>query len=145
MNKSFVLRKEDRDPKWWIVDAQGEVVGRLATQIAEVLRGKNKPEFTPHTDGGDYVIVINADKILLTGNKLADKEYARYTGYIGGLKIAKAKEVLEKHPVRILEHAVKGMLPKNKLMKESFKKLKVYAGADHPHAGQNPETLVKTR
>lgn len=140
-NKSFRLKKEDHKPAWLIVDAQDQVLGRLATKIADTLRGKNKVYYTPHTDGGDYVIVINAEKVKLTGNKLQDKIYDRYTGYIGGYKVTTAKEMLKKHPTRVVEHAVKGMLPKNKLNRQIYKKLKVYAGADHPHAAQNPKPL----
>lgn len=136
MNKVFFLRKEDKAPKWHVIDAEGQVLGRLATQIADTLRGKNKPYYTPHTDCGDYVVVINADKIALTGNKWEDKEYVRYTGWISGRKVTTAEEMREKHPTRIIEHAVKGMLPKNKLNREIIKKLKVYAGAEHPHKAQ---------
>jgi len=134
MNRAFFLRKEDRQPKWRLIDAEGKVLGRLATEIADILRGKDKAGFTPHTDSGDYVVVINAEKIRLTGNKLKDKEYARYSGWMGGLKIATAGEILATHPTRIIEHAVKGMLPKNVLSRAILKKLKVYAGAEHPHS-----------
>ncbi len=140
-NKSFRLKKEDHKPEWRIVDAQDQILGRLATKIADTLRGKNKAYYTPHTDGGDYIIVINAEKVKLTGNKLQDKIYDRYTGYIGGYKVTTAKEMLKKHPTRVVEHAVKGMLPKNKLNRQIYKKLKVYAGAEHPHAAQNPKPL----
>ncbi len=140
-NKSFRLKKEDHKPVWRIVDAQDQVLGRLATKIADTLRGKNKVYYTPHTDSGDYIIVINAEKVKLTGNKLQDKIYDRYTGYIGGYKVTTAKEMLKKHPTRVVEHAVKGMLPKNKLNRQIYKKLKVYAGAEHPHAAQNPKPL----
>lgn len=140
-NKSFRLKKEDHKPEWRIVDAQGKILGRLATQIADALRGKDKPYYTPHTDGGDYVVVINADKIKLTGDKLQSKIYARYTGYIGGYKTTTAKEMLKKHPTRLVEHAVKGMLPKNKLNRQIYKKLKVYAGPEHPHDAQSPKPL----
>lgn len=143
MNRAFFLRKEDRTPKWWIVDVEGVVLGRIATHIADVLRGKNKASYTPHTDGGDYVVVINADKVKLTGNKLKDKEYARYTGWIGGLRITTAEEMLQKHPTHLVEAAVKGMLPKNKLNRQVLKKLKVYAGKTHPHMAQTLETLVQ--
>ena len=140
-NKSFRLRKEDSKPAWRIVDAEGKVLGRLATQIADTLRGKDKAYYTPHTDSGDYVVVINADKIKLTGDKWNSKIYERYTGHIGGYKTTTAKEMLAKHPIRLVEHAVKGMLPKNKLNRQIYKKLKVYAGAEHPHAAQNPKPL----
>ena len=135
-NKAFYLKKEDREPQWILVDAEGKVLGRLATWIADTLRGKNKPIYTPHTDCGDYVVVINADKIVMTGNKMRDKIYDRYTGWMGGYKEATAREVMEKHPTRLVELAVKRMLPKNKLNREVFKKLKVYAGSEHPHIAQ---------
>lgn len=125
--------------KWYVVDAEGEVVGRLATRIASVLRGKNKPDFTPHVDTGDYVIVLNADKIRFTGSKLDDKEYQRFSGYPGGLKRRTAKEMLVKKPEMILEHAVKGMLPKSKLGRAQVKKLFLYTGSTHPHVAQKPE------
>ncbi len=141
MNKTFFLRKEDRAPQWWILDAQDLVLGRIATHIADILRGKNKPEYTPHTDTGDYVVVINAEKIKLTGNKLEDKEYDRYSGWMGGYKVTTAGEILKKHPERLIEYAVKGMLPKNKLSRQVIKKLKVYAGTDHPHVAQGPAVL----
>ncbi|MCO6464245.1 MAG: 50S ribosomal protein L13 [Saprospiraceae bacterium] len=127
------------DQKWYVVDAEGEVVGRLASKIASVLRGKNKPDFTPHVDTGDYVIVINADKVRFTGNKLDDKEYQRYSGYPGGLKRRTAGEMLEKRPEMVLELAIKGMLPKTKLGRAQIKKLFVYASPNHPHAAQKPE------
>lgn len=125
--------------KWYVVDAEGEVVGRLCTKIAHVLRGKHKPSYTTHVDTGDYVIVINADKVRFTGQKFLQKEYQNYSGYPGGLKIATAKEVLAKKPILIVEHGVKGMLPKNRLGRAMFRKLFVYAGAEHPHAAQKPE------
>lgn len=136
MNRTFFLKKEDEAPKWRVIDANGEILGRLATQIAEVLRGKDKAIYTPHSLAGDYVVIINADKIKLSGNKLEGKIYERYSGWIGGYKTETAKEVLSKHPERIIEHAVKLMLPKNKLNKEFMRRLKVYAGAEHPHQGQ---------
>ena len=136
MNKHFVLKKEDRAPQWRVVDAEGKILGRMATEIATVLRGKDKPYYTPHTDCGDYVVVINAEKIVLTGNKMEDKEYIRVSGWMGGKKVATAKEMLEKHPEQIVEKAVKGMLPKNKLNAEIIKKLKVYVGPNHPHKAQ---------
>jgi large subunit ribosomal protein L13 len=142
MNKAFFLRTEDRAPQWWILDAQDLVLGRAATHIADVLRGKNKPQYTPHTDTGDYVVVINAEKIKLTGNKLEDKEYDRYSGWQGGYKVTTAGEILKKHPERLIEYAVKGMLPKNKLNRQIIKKLKVYAGTEHPHIAQNPQKLT---
>jgi len=135
-NKAFYLKNEDRKPQWHLIDAEGQILGRLATKIADILRGKNRPTYTPHTDSGDYVVVINSDKIVMTGNKMEDKIYDRYTGWMGGYKVATAKEVMEKHPTRIVELAVKRMLPKNKLNRQIFKKLKVYAGSEHPHEAQ---------
>ena len=126
---------------WVLVDATGKTLGRLATRIAMVLRGKHKPEFTPNCDTGDYVVVINAEKIRVTGNKLEDKRYWRHTGYPGGIKSTKLGDLLEQHPERVLEAAVKGMLPKGPLGYAQFRKLKVYAGAQHPHAAQQPKTL----
>jgi large subunit ribosomal protein L13 len=137
--KTKSATKESADSKWYIVDAEGEIVGRLATRIASVLRGKTKPNFTPHADMGDYVIVINADKVRFTGNKLDDKEYQRYSGYPGGQKRRTAKEMLEKRPNQVLELAVKGMLPKTKLGRVQIKKLFLYEGAAHPHQAQKPE------
>jgi large subunit ribosomal protein L13 len=125
--------------KWFVVDAEGEVVGRLATKIATVLRGKHKPEYTPHVDTGDYVIVINADKVRFTGDKLNSKEYQRYSGYPGGLKRRTAKEMLERRATMVLEVAVKGMLPKTKLGRAMIKKLFLYEGGAHPHIAQKPE------
>jgi len=136
MNKSFVLKKEARNPEWRVIDAEGKVLGRLATQVADALRGKDKPYYTPHTDSGDYVVVINASKIVLTGNKWEDKEYVSFSGWSSGKKVATAKEMKEKHPTDIIELAVRGMLPKNKLNREILKKLKVYVGAEHPHKAQ---------
>jgi len=139
--KTVSAKKEEVARKWYIVDAENEIVGRMCTQIATVLRGKHKPEYTPHVDTGDYVIVINADKVRFTGNKLQEKVYQRYSGYPGGQKERTAEEVLEKKPCDVVEIAVKGMLPKNKLGRAMFKKLFVYAGSDHPHAAQQPEPL----
>ncbi len=136
MNRVFFAKKEGRVPKWRIIDAEGKVLGRLATEIADILRGKDKAEYTAHCDTGDYVVVINAEKIVLTGKKVEIKEYHSYSGWIGGLKILTAKQLLAKHPERIIEYAVKGMLPKNKLNRQVIKKLKVYAGKEHPHRGQ---------
>ncbi len=141
MNKAFYPRKEDIEPKWRVIDAEGKVLGRMATAIADALRGKDKPYFTPHTDCGDYIVVINADKIILSGNKWKDKEYVRYSGWMGGKKVCTAKEMLEKHPTHIVELAVKRMLPKNKLAAQIFKKLKVYAGSEHPHVAQSPAVM----
>lgn len=136
MNRAFFLKKEDRDPQWILIDATGLVLGRLATQIAETLRGKNRPEYTPHTDSGDYVVVVNAEKIVLTGNKWEGKTYESYSGWIGGLKTKTASEMLVKHPTKIIEKAVEGMLPDNKLSRQIVKKLKVYVGSEHPHHAQ---------
>jgi len=136
MNRTFFLKKEDRAPKWRVIDAEGQVLGRLATKVADALRGKDRAIFTNHTDSGDYIVIVNAEKIKLTGNKLEDKEYVRYSGWIGGQKKVTAQEILDKHPERIIEFAVKGMLPKNKLSDQIIKKLKVYAGSEHPHKAQ---------
>lgn len=136
MNRVFYLKTEDRAPKWRIVDAQGQILGRLATQIADALRGKDKPHYAPHVDVGDYIVVINAEKVKLTGNKWEDKEYARYTGYMGGYKTRTAAEMRKLYPEDIIRLAVKRMLPKNRLNRDVFRKLKVYAGANHPHKGQ---------
>ncbi|MCI1666248.1 MAG: 50S ribosomal protein L13 [Atopobiaceae bacterium] len=124
--------------EWVLIDADGATLGRLATQVSMILRGKNKPQYTPHTDTGDYVIVINADKVQLTGVKAEKKSYWRYSGWLGGLKTESFREAMEKHPERVIEHAVKGMLPKTTLGRQQFNKLKVYAGPEHPHAAQNP-------
>lgn len=136
--KSFVLKPAEADKKWFVVDAQDQVVGRLATQIADLLRGKNNPKFTYNTDSGDYVVVINADKVKFTGNKWNDKEYFWHTNFTGGIKKRTAQEQLEKHPELIVMEAVKGMLPKNTLGRKQLTKLKVFAGANHDHAAQNP-------
>ncbi|MGB8367269.1 MAG: 50S ribosomal protein L13 [Candidatus Babeliales bacterium] len=136
MNKAFYLRKEDRAPQWRLVDAEGKVLGRLATAIAEVLRGKDQPYYTAHTDCGDYIVVINADKIKLTGKKWRDKEYVRVSGWISGKKTTTARDLLAKHPTSLIELAVKRMLPKNKLNRQIINKLKIYAGKDHPHQAQ---------
>ena len=124
--------------KWVLIDADGVTLGRLATKAAMILRGKNKPQYTPHTDTGDFVIIINADKIVLSGNKENTKSYWRYSGWLGGLKTESFKEAMAKHPERVVEHAVKGMLPHNTLGRKQGMKLKVYAGPEHPHAAQNP-------
>ncbi len=137
--KTYSARPADVVHEWYVVDADDMVLGRLATRIATVLRGKHKPTFTPHVDTGDYVVVVNAANVKLSGNKLDAKKYYRYSGFVGGLKTATAREVLEKDPARILRQAVKGMLPKNKLGSELISKLKIYPGAEHPHAGQQPK------
>ena len=129
------------DRKWYVVDAEGKTLGRLASEVAKVLRGKNKPIFTPHIDTGDYVIVVNAEKIKVTGKKLDQKVYYRHSGYVGGIKETTLKEMLNKHPERVIEFAVKGMLPKGPLGRQMYTKLHVYAGPDHDQAAQKPEVL----
>ena len=136
--KTYSLKKEEVQRNWFVVDATDRVLGRVATKIADKIRGKDKPTFTPHVDGGDFVIVINADKLKVTGNKAEQKKYFKHSLYPGGLKEKSYKEVLESTPERIIENAVKGMLPKNKLGKSIIKKLKVYSGSEHPHESQNP-------
>jgi large subunit ribosomal protein L13 len=131
----------DIQRKWFVVDAQGQVLGRLATRVATILRGKHKPTFSPHLDVGDHVVVINAEKIQFTGRKLKDKLYQWHTGYIGGLKEVNAETMLRTHPDRVIEWAVEGMLPKNRLGRAMAKKLKVYRGAEHPHDAQQPQPL----
>ena len=139
MKKSTQFAKAGEvERKWLLIDAEGATLGRLATTAAMALRGKNKPQYTPNADTGDFVVVINADKVVLTGNKMDQKRYWRYSGYLGGLKFESFKEAMEKHPERVIEHAVKGMLPKTTLGRKLGMKLKVYAGAEHPHAAQNP-------
>lgn len=127
--------------KWYIVDAEGQTLGRISTRIAAILRGKNKPYFTPHTDCGDYVIIINAEKVKLTGNKMLDKVIQHYTGHPGGRKVTNPKNLLATQPEKLLERSIKGMLPKNKLGSAMYRKLFVYAGQEHPHGAQKPETL----
>ena len=127
--------------EWVVIDATNEVLGRLASQIAKILRGKNKPGYTPHVDCGDYVIVVNAEKVKLTGDKLTEKVYVRHTGYPGGQRFAPAQDYLKKKPEFVIEEAVRGMLPKTRLGEAIFKNLKVYAGAEHPHAAQNPKAI----
>jgi large subunit ribosomal protein L13 len=139
--KTQFAKKSDIDRKWYVVDAKDVVLGKLATKVAVYLRGKNKPVFTPNADTGDFIIVINADKVKLTGNKVNDKVYYHHSGYIGGIKAQTAKELLEKKPETIIEKAVWGMMPKNKLGRAMIKKLKVYRGAEHPHQAQTPEIL----
>ena len=139
--KTQSAKKPEVDRKWYIVDAEGEVVGRLSSKIAHILRGKHKTSFTPHVDCGDFVIIINADKVRFTGNKMMQKEYITHSLYPGGQKRRTPAEVLDKKPAYILEHAIKGMLPKNKLGKDMYRKLFVYEGAEHPHEAQKPETF----
>ncbi len=136
--KTYSLKKEEVNRDWFVLDVTDMVLGRVATKIADRIRGKDKPTFTPHVDGGDFVVVINADKVKVTGNKAEQKKYYKHSLYPGGLKEKSYKEVLENNPERIIENAVKGMLPKNKLGKAMIKKLKVYSGSDHPHDSQNP-------
>jgi large subunit ribosomal protein L13 len=139
--KTFVAKEYEVDKKWYVVNAENRVLGRLATQIATRLRGKHKPIFTPHADTGDFIVVINADKVSLTGFKRDNKVYYRHTGYMGGLKQISAGKLLEKNPTEVLRLAVKRMLPKNSLGRRQLKKLKIYAGFDHPHQAQKPEEL----
>lgn len=141
MKTTFMANAANVERKWYVVDAQGQTVGRLAAEIAKVLRGKNKPTFTPHVDTGDFVIVINAEKAVFTGKKLKDKYYFRHSGYPGGTTFTPAGKMMERFPERVIEHAVKGMLPKNRLGAKIYKKLNVYAGSEHPHAAQKPEEL----
>lgn len=139
--KTYTPKTTDIQRRWLVVDAEGKVLGRLASEVAQLLRGKHKPMYTPHLDTGDFVVVINADKIRLTGNKAEQKTYFRHTGYMGGDKLIPFRDMQEKHPERIIDLAVKGMLPKNNLGRLMRRKLKVYAGPDHPHAAQQPEVI----
>jgi large subunit ribosomal protein L13 len=142
--KTFMAKPEDftGKRKWYVTDAEGQVLGRLASEVAKVLRGKNKPEYTPHVDTGDHVIVVNAEKVVLTGRKAEQKVYRHHTGHPGGLKEVKFKNMLDKRPERVIELAVKGMLPKNSLGRQMYKKLVVYKGPEHKNQAQKPETLV---
>ena len=140
--KTYMPSASSVERKWYVVDASQYTLGRLTSQVAAVLRGKNKPEYTPNLDLGDYVIVINAEKVKLTGNKLDQKIYYNHSEYVGGMKETTLREMMAKKPELVIEHAVKGMLPKGPLGREMFKKLHVYAGAEHPHAAQKPETLT---
>lgn len=139
--KTYSAKPSEVERKWYVVDATGKTLGRLSVQIANILRGKHRPTFTPHVDTGDFVVVVNAEKIRVTGKKADQMVYQRYSGYPGGLKEIPYRQMLERHPERILEHAVKGMLPHNRLGRSVYGKLKVYAGPDHPHAAQQPEPL----
>ena len=139
--KTVSANKKTVNKQWVVVDAQGEILGRLSTKIAMIIRGKTKPDFTPNVDCGDNVIVINADKVKLTGNKFSEKQYVSYTGYPGGQRFISPKELMAKHPTRVIEKAVRGMLPKNRLGKALFGNLHVYAGAEHPHEAQKPKTI----
>lgn len=139
--KTFVANPATREREWLVVDATGKTLGRLATQIADTLRGKKKPEYTPHCDVGDFVIVINAEKIVVTGKKLDEKRYYRHSGYPGGLRSRTLKEMLDRRPEEVIRLAVKGMMPRNRLARQQITKLKVYAGPDHPHVAQKPREM----
>jgi len=139
--KTFSAKSDQVKREWLLIDANGKTLGRLATEIARRLRGKHKPEYTPHVDTGDYIVVINAEKVAVTGNKQKDKIYYHHTGYIGGIKSISFEKLIASHPERAIETAVKGMLPKNPLGRAMYKKLKVYAGVDHPHTAQQPTVL----
>jgi large subunit ribosomal protein L13 len=139
--KSYTPRPQDIKREWWIVDAEGKTLGRLASQIAMILRGKHKPMYSPHMDTGDFIVVINCEKIHVTGNRLDDKFYHRHSEYPGGLTSISLRDQLKRHPDRVIQEAVKGMLPKNSLGRQMIKKLKIYAGPAHPHAAQQPKTL----
>ncbi|EIW16515.1 MULTISPECIES: 50S ribosomal protein L13 [Pelosinus] len=139
--KTFMANAATIERKWYVVDAEGKTLGRLAAEVAKVLRGKHKPTFTPHVDTGDHVIVINADKVALTGKKLVQKTYFRHSGYVGGTTFVTAGKMLADKPERVLELAIRGMLPKNRLGRQMYRKLQVYRGAEHPHAAQLPEVL----
>ena len=140
-NKTFVPQKDKIERKWWLVDAEDMILGRMATEVAKILRGRHKPTFTPFFDTGDFVVIINAEKIKLTGAKESQKMYYRHSGYMGGIKEIQYERMLATHPERIIKHAIKGMLPKNKLNRKILKKLKIYAGSEHKHAAQKPEAL----
>ncbi|HGJ5876850.1 MAG TPA: 50S ribosomal protein L13 [Arsenophonus sp.] len=139
--KTFTAKPETVERDWYVVDADGKTLGRLATEIARRLRGKHKAEYTPHVDTGDYIIVVNAEKVAVTGNKREDKIYYRHTGYIGGIKQATFEEMIARHPERVIEIAVKGMLPKGPLGRVMYRKMKVYMGSEHNHAAQQPQVL----
>jgi large subunit ribosomal protein L13 len=139
--KTYVATPADRQRDWYVVDASGRTLGRLATQIADALRGKRKPTYTPHVDVGDFVIVVNAEKVAVTGNKLAAKRYYRHSGYPGGLRSRTLQEMLDRRPEEVIRKAVRGMMPRNRLARKQLTKLKVYAGPDHPHAAQQPEPM----
>ena len=139
--KSFVLKPSEREQKWFLVDAKNKIVGRLATSIANLLRGKSNPQYTPHQDSGDFVVVINARQVRFTGKKLEEKKYYRHSGHVGGLKMRTAREQLEKHPELVLKNAVKGMLPKTSLGRKQLTKLKIYAGPEHTHMAQRPHKI----
>lgn len=138
---TFIAKKDEVERNWVLVDAKDKVLGRLAADVASILRGKTKPTYTPHIDVGDFVVIINADKVKLTGRKLEQKKYYNHSGYMGGLRERTARQLLEKNPEEIIKHAVKGMLPKNSLGRSMFKKLKVYTGENHPHEAQQPQAI----
>lgn len=140
--KTFSAKKEDINPKWYIIDARGEVLGRLASRIAIIIRGKHRPIFTPHVDTGDYVIIINAGKVRLTGNKMKNKIYYHHTGYHGGIRNISAEKLLQKKPEEVLKKAIRGMLPKNSLGRQILKKAKIFASSEHTHVAQKPEPLT---
>ncbi|MGZ5333145.1 MAG: 50S ribosomal protein L13 [Solirubrobacterales bacterium] len=139
--KTFVATPANRQRDWYVVDAQGKTLGRLATQLADILRGKRKPEYTPHCDTGDFVVVVNAEKITVTGRKLEQKRYYRHTGYPGGIRSRTLAEMLDRQPEEVIRKAVKGMLPRNRLARQQLRKLKVYTGEEHPHAAQQPKPI----
>lgn len=141
MSKTYVATPETRNREWVVVDAEGQTLGRLATLIADTLRGKNKPEYTPHIDTGDFVVVVNAEKIRVSGNKMTEKVYYRHTGYPGGLRSRTLEEQLDRRPEEVIRTAVKGMIPRTRLGRAQLRKLKVYAGTEHPHTAQNPRVL----
>jgi large subunit ribosomal protein L13 len=144
LQRTFSPKPSDIERSWFVIDADNVPLGRLASEIAQILRGKNKPTYAPHMDGGDFIIVVNADKVHVSGNKETDKIYYRHSGYPGGLRAETLSQVRKNHPERLIEGAVRGMLPKNRLGRQIIKKLKVYAGPDHPHAAQKPEPLTLT-
>jgi len=139
--KTYVVKEADIERKWILVDAEGQNLGRLASRIAQVLKGKHKPTYSPHLDGGDYVVVVNADKIAVTGRKMDQKMYHRHTGYPGGIRETNLRGLLARHPTHALKFAVRGMLPKNRLGRRMIRKLKIYAGPEHPHQAQSPEAV----
>jgi large subunit ribosomal protein L13 len=140
--KTFIPKKDQIEQKWYVIDAEGQVLGRLAAQVATVLRGKHKPVFTPHLDVGDYVVVVNAEKVRLSGKKFLQKQYFRHSGYPGGETFTSFQRMMDKHPDKVIKLAVKGMLPHNRLGRKLIKKLKVYSGSNHPHEAQKPEALT---
>ena len=139
--KSYMARPLEVERKWYVVDAEGRTLGRLATEIAKTLRGKNKPQYTPHVDVGDFVVVVNAEKVVVTGKKAEQKVYRRHSGYPGGLKTTSYERMMERRPTEVLRKAVYGMMPKNRLARRQMRKLKIYAGSEHPHVAQNPQRL----